>query len=206
MSDRKWFPRAVEHMSRPTAEASERLRVLMICAHEPTMDPRIRWEAEGAARWFDVTVLGFANENRPRSDAPDADDYVTVRLGWREVSPLEYILHLRTIISTPVQVAIALTLFLSWPLLFVCEIGFRIVRQIGRLITVSLPFRIARSVLRLGWHAPDDFPPRRIRPPVDAGRLCAGCLVVLGISLQYAGQTARRSLQRSRYVAGGSAG
>src|SRR3954470_15904131 len=106
-------PATVDHMSRATADASERLRVLMVCAHEPTMDPRIRWEAEGAARWFDVTVLGFANENKPRSDAPDADDYVTVRLGWREVSPLEYILHLRTIISTPVQVAIALTLFLS---------------------------------------------------------------------------------------------
>jgi glycosyltransferase involved in cell wall biosynthesis len=147
MCDPEMVPATVERMSRPTADAPERLRVLMICAHEPTMDPRIRWEAEGAARWFDVTVLGFANENRPRSDAPDADNYVTVRLGWREVNPLEYILHLRTIISTPVQVAIALTLFLSWPLLFVCEIGFRIVRQIGRLITVSLPFRLARSVL-----------------------------------------------------------
>ena len=63
---------AVEHISKPTADASERLRVLMICAHEPTMDPRIRWEAEGAARGFDVTVLGFTNENRPRPDVPDA--------------------------------------------------------------------------------------------------------------------------------------
>jgi len=43
-------------------DADTRKSVLMMCAHEPSLDPRIRWEAEGAAARFDVTVLGFASE------------------------------------------------------------------------------------------------------------------------------------------------
>ena len=46
-------------------------RVLMICAHEPTVDPRIRWEAEFAANQFEVTVLGFKEKG---SSAPDNED------------------------------------------------------------------------------------------------------------------------------------
>jgi len=130
--------------------APERLRVLMICAHEPTMDPRIRWEAEGAAPGFDVTVLGFSDANRSSTNGPDVEEYKVVRLPWREVSPFEYALHLRTIISRPVQATIALVVILLWPLLLVCEVGFRIVRQIGRLRTVSLPLRVARLALNRG--------------------------------------------------------
>jgi glycosyltransferase involved in cell wall biosynthesis len=35
----------------------------MLCAHEPGLDPRIRWEAEGAATRFRTTVLGFNRED-----------------------------------------------------------------------------------------------------------------------------------------------
>src|SRR5579885_1495616 len=41
------------------ASLERRPRVLMLCPHEPNLDPRIRWEAEGAADRFDVVVLGF---------------------------------------------------------------------------------------------------------------------------------------------------
>lgn len=55
-------------------------RVLMICAHEPTVDPRIRWEAEFAAKQFEVTVLGFKEKVAPllimRTSAS------TKSLGW----------------------------------------------------------------------------------------------------------------------------
>ena len=33
----------------------------MLAAHEPTLDPRIDWEASAAAREYDVTVFGFDN-------------------------------------------------------------------------------------------------------------------------------------------------
>ncbi len=63
-----------------TTGAARKPRVLMICAHEPSVDPRIRWEAEAAARRFDVTVLGFkTRESDPDIDAGVA--YRTIRLG-----------------------------------------------------------------------------------------------------------------------------
>src|SRR5262245_43914636 len=135
---------AVEHVSKPTADASERLRILMICAHEPTLDPRIRWEAEGAARDFDVTVLGLKNEggNQPNTGSPAG--YKTVRLLRRDVSSLQYALHLRTIISRPAQLTVVSALVLLWPVLFVGEIVFRLIAKIVRLTTVSLPIRIVR--------------------------------------------------------------
>ena len=134
----------------PMDNASTRLRVLMICAHEPTMDPRIRWEAEGAAKGFHVTVLGFSNANRPQPNVPDAEDYKIVRLPWREVSPLEYALHLRTIISGPVQATIALTVALSWPLLLVCESGSGFYAKSDALRTVSLPIRACANGVEIG--------------------------------------------------------
>src|SRR5262245_19143894 len=135
---------AVEHVSKPTADASERLRILMICAHEPTLDPRIRWEAEGAARDFDVTVLGLKNEGGDPPNAGSPAGYKIVRLRRRDVSSLQYALHLRTIISWPAQLTVASALVLLWPVLFVGEIVFRLVAQIGRLTTVSLPISIVR--------------------------------------------------------------
>jgi glycosyltransferase involved in cell wall biosynthesis len=152
-------PAAAEYT--PMPNAPERLRVLMICAHEPTMDPRIRWEAQGAAQEFDVTVLGFSDANRSSPKVPDDEGYKIVRLPWREVSPVEYALHLRKIIPGPVQATIALAVALLWPLLLLCEIAFRIVRQIGHLRTVSLPLTVARRMLNWRGRRQTIFP--RIR-------------------------------------------
>ncbi len=47
----------------------------MLCAHEPTVDPRIAWEAGGAAKLFDVTVLGFADAVRPLPEIETSGGY-----------------------------------------------------------------------------------------------------------------------------------
>ena len=57
-----------------------RTDVLMICAHEPSLDPRIRWEAEAAARRFDVTVLGFNRDDGSEPERHSGSGYRIVRL------------------------------------------------------------------------------------------------------------------------------
>jgi len=63
-------------------------RVLMICAHEPSLDPRIRWEAEAAARHFQVTVLGFNRQDGLLPQVERINDYEIVRLNPGTISGL----------------------------------------------------------------------------------------------------------------------
>jgi glycosyltransferase involved in cell wall biosynthesis len=147
---------AVEH-SRPTADASDRLRVLMICAHEPTMDPRIRWEAEGAARDFDVTVLGLRNADDRSPTIGTPVSYKIVRLPRRDATAFQYALHLKTIMSRPAQLTILLALAVLWPVLFVGEVVFRLAGQLGRLTTVSLPLTMVRRWRNRGGTRPTIF-------------------------------------------------
>jgi hypothetical protein len=59
----------------------------MLCAHEPNLDPRIRWESQYASTEFDVTVLGFAgDENATGRGDKRADVCRTVRLKGNGVS------------------------------------------------------------------------------------------------------------------------
>jgi len=67
-----------------------RRRILMICAHEPSLDPRIRWEAESAARHFDVTVLGFNRDDGSRPAAQAEGGYRVVHLARPAVTGLAY--------------------------------------------------------------------------------------------------------------------
>jgi hypothetical protein len=57
---------------------SVRTDVLMMHAHEASLDPRIRWGAETAARRFDVTVLGPPGRRLPERDS--GSGYRIVRL------------------------------------------------------------------------------------------------------------------------------
>lgn len=103
----------------------ERLKVLMVCAHEPSLDPRIRWEAEAAARRFDVTVLGF---NRPDGSLPAVeirDDYKTIRLPQTEISGLYYLWRLKDVLPRPALVPGAILGIALMPVLVIAEIAFR---------------------------------------------------------------------------------
>jgi glycosyltransferase involved in cell wall biosynthesis len=66
----------------------------MICAHEPSLDPRIRWEAESAGRHFDVTVLGFNNDGS-RPAVKSGGGYCVVHLTRPAVSGLAYFWRLK---------------------------------------------------------------------------------------------------------------
>lgn len=52
-------------------------KLMMLAAHEPSLDPRIKWEAHSASREYDVTVVGF-NDN-PEKQHKDAT-FKTIRL------------------------------------------------------------------------------------------------------------------------------
>src|SRR6478609_4141518 len=77
------------------AMTRNRRRILMICAHEPSLDPRIRWEAESAARHFDVTVLGFNRDDGSRPAAQAEGGYRVVHLARPAVTGLAYFWQLK---------------------------------------------------------------------------------------------------------------
>lgn len=72
------------------AASDNRMRVLMLCAHEPTMDPRVKWSAASAAQSFDVTVLGFNTATRSLPERQEIDGYRMIRLPHRYVSLLAF--------------------------------------------------------------------------------------------------------------------
>ena len=79
-------------------EAYPKLSVLMACAHEPSADPRIRWEAEHAAAEFNVTVLGFGEEKETTISPDSPGAYRVVRLKRQEVSGLWFFLRWFTVL------------------------------------------------------------------------------------------------------------
>ena len=135
------------------------------------------------------------------------DDYMIVRLAWREVSPLEYVLHLRTIISRPVQVTIALA---ARPVVaLVVRVRDRVPDRAPNRTPdhgFATPQACATSVA-IGV-APRQTIFHRIEFILQSMR--GGFAPAASLFWEYLcsmpDKAARRSLQRSRYIAGGGAG
>ena len=132
------------------------LKVLMVCAHEPTLDPRIRWEAEAAARRFEVTVLGF---NRPDGSCPAVEvrnGYKTIRLPQNAVGGLHYFWRLKDVLPRSVLMPGAALALALLPALVVVEIALRLVYAAVRrsirltrwLLSKSLVLSLALRPLR----------------------------------------------------------
>jgi len=143
----------------------------MICAHEPTVDPRIRWEAEFAADRFAVTVLGF---KEPGSFAPDferVNGYDIVRRQRMDLSSGYFLWRLKDVISRPVLIALAIVAVLLYALVVAAEVVFRALRALERVllgvlkqpwapVTLSVPLlllkdlkaRAGRGVMRQRFH------------------------------------------------------
>ena len=127
-----------------------KLKVVMICAHEPGLDPRIHWEAAAAAGRFEVTVLGF---NRPDGSLPPSerrDGYRIVRRPYAEASALRYLWLLKDIVPRRYLLPAAFAGALFYPLVVVAEIVFRLLRAawrfVGRnVLTLALLLRPLRS-------------------------------------------------------------
>jgi glycosyltransferase involved in cell wall biosynthesis len=128
--------------------------VLMICAHEPGLDPRIRWEAEAAAGRFGVTVLGFNRDDGSLARSERVAGYQIVRLARRKVSGVSYFWRLKDILPITVYVPLGALLLPTLPLLVFCELLGRLlrgsVRRAARDVAVSSPLRGVRFSSLLG--------------------------------------------------------
>jgi glycosyltransferase involved in cell wall biosynthesis len=102
------------------------LKVLMLCAHEPTLDPRIRWEAESAAGRAEVTVLGFNRDEETLPECEIVGRYTLVRLTRNEVSGLYYFWRLKDVIPNRVRIPLGVVVVILWPILVPAEILIRL--------------------------------------------------------------------------------
>jgi glycosyltransferase involved in cell wall biosynthesis len=93
----------------------------MICAHEPSLDPRIRWEAESAARHFDVTVLGFNRDDGSRPAVQTEDGYRIVHLFRPGVTGLAYFWHLKNALPWAATIPLAPFVLLLAPAIIAGE-------------------------------------------------------------------------------------
>ena len=98
-----------------------RRRILMICAHEPSLDPRIRWEAESAARHFDVTVLGFNRDDGSRPAVQTEDGYRVVHLVRPGVTGLAYFWQLKNALPWAAAIPLAPFVLLLAPAIIAGE-------------------------------------------------------------------------------------
>jgi glycosyltransferase involved in cell wall biosynthesis len=112
----------------------------MICAHEPGLDPRIRWEAEAAAPRFDVTVLGFERDHEGLAHSEVMDGYRVDRLTRPSLSGIYYLWRLKDAVPPSGFLAFVALLALASPLLVLGEI-------IGRLLRGALRAASRRSSL-----------------------------------------------------------
>src|ERR1051326_5938940 len=133
--------------------------VLMICAHEPSLDPRIRWEAEAATHRFDVTVLGLNRDNGSLPQREEIDGYEIIRLNRGAVSAIYYFWRLKNVIPKGVCVPLVGLLLLAAPFLVLGEVVLRLwggaVRWLlgsaSRLVTVSLLLKAIKLSPSLGF-------------------------------------------------------
>jgi glycosyltransferase involved in cell wall biosynthesis len=115
------------------------LRVLMICAHEPTLDPRIRWEAGAGADRFDVTVLGFNRDDGAFPELESVDGYRVVRLRRKEISALAYFWRLKDNLPVFSRIVLGiLTLSLS-PVILPAELLVELLRRAVRPAIAGAP-------------------------------------------------------------------
>lgn len=130
------------------------MRVLMLCAHEPTMDPRVKWAAESATASFDVTVLGYSRADGSCPARESLDGYVIERLPHLFVNILRFPLALLGLL-TPKLMLLGLLLapVLAIPLVLVV-LPLALLRLAKVLVRDS-------ALLRLG-------PGRSIQPLVRA--------------------------------------
>jgi glycosyltransferase involved in cell wall biosynthesis len=88
-------------------EPAGRRTVVMLCPHEPTLDPRVHWEAEGAAKHFGVTVVGFPDAQRERPAQERCDGY-EIRRMRTEAGVVKFALRLLTALTVP-EALVAIT-------------------------------------------------------------------------------------------------
>jgi len=134
--------------------AQNRARVLMLCAHEPTKDPRIRWEAEFGSESFDVDVLGFNDLGGGLLAEERVGNYVMHRLAQTPYPFYAYFWCFQRLISLRMRVILGILLSPLLPVVIAAEILYRmayfIVRPlVGLARTASLKLWSTRQIVQL---------------------------------------------------------
>jgi glycosyltransferase involved in cell wall biosynthesis len=139
-------------------------RVLIACAHEPELDPRIDWAARHAPEDVHRLVLGFTDERRPRPAYETISDcYAVHRISRATYGAFDAFCYLmkEALVSAPWRIRLSLTamLALALPVVLAYElvnIVANLVRAsvwlprivFGWLLRGSVLFRLARKVWR----------------------------------------------------------
>lgn len=118
--------------SNSTVSTGQKRSVAMICAHEPSADPRIHWEAHYASTEFDVTVLGFAGNVPGPVCEEGLQTYRTIRLPRREISGVRFFLLWLAALTPFVRVTGVILAAALLPILALVEVTFRARRWTGR--------------------------------------------------------------------------
>src|SRR5262249_46742618 len=113
--------------------------LLMVCAHEPTADPRIDWEASSAARDFDVTVLGLAAENGGHPDVQKPVTYRIIRLQRSSVGMVRYLWLMKDAAPGAASAVLAILIVLGYPLLMLTEAALSFAGKVTGHHAPSLP-------------------------------------------------------------------
>ena len=118
--------------------APHKHRVLIVCAHEPNLDPRLKWQAESASPAFDVTVLGFNREGPSSGAEVESGAYRVVRLRRRDMSALRYFWRLKDVLSLSDRFGFLLALTLMLPFIALSEAAVLLVKPLlQRLISLA---------------------------------------------------------------------
>src|SRR5947208_2679344 len=87
----------------------------MVCAHEPSLDPRIRWAADGAARRFAVSVLGLNRDDGSLPRDEMVGGYRVVRVQPNSVSAAYYFWRLKDVVPKRVRIPLGILVVALWP-------------------------------------------------------------------------------------------
>lgn len=150
--------------TRRPAEGTRR-RVLMLCAHDPLVDPRVRWKAEHAAKQFEVTVLGFNKEDGSALPRENLGGYEIVRIERKDCPLSLYFRQLAAVMPAYASIPLVLGAIVAGPLAVVLLGGYRFYKRfvLGSLrlaIRTLLPTRVSAHLSERGWPFPHAAPPQ----------------------------------------------
>lgn len=135
------------------ATEPQKKRVFLLCGHEPTLDPRIDWEASYAGHTYDVKVIGFHYPGKSLAPSECAGKYRVERVAtptmhpWIAASVLikQYLFGRRGwlfwLLVGPIAVTVLPALLIAgWTLLFTVELLWNLLRLL------LWPIRSFRSI------------------------------------------------------------
>lgn len=152
-------------------------KVLIICSHEPELDPRIDWSARYAPNNIERIVVGFHDVRRLKPDDEDMDGvYRIVRLRRVSTDAIRSLACLAKsfFLHAPLRLRIASALFLLVPgilIVLTYEVLNLVINVAHGLASIFAPI-LRRSIIGagLGWFLRKLWSVHRDKDPATSGR------------------------------------